>query len=267
MVNENPEEATPNEEPVAGEPGSEDENPAGGAEDGNETPDDGTSLNPKAFKGLQRRLSAKDREIQNLSQRVEELQSQSQTGDLSIDEVVQLVRPVIQRIAQDDPDYARQVASGIAAHIDQRRNQTAQQELNQYKERERKQAEEQDVLNDLRETAADLGADPDDDGIDYGDASMSLRERLALVRQSAKELARPAEPTPPKPKPNTSEVVSSNAGRPPNPRGNKVEYTRADYDKELAAFTDTRKREHLVKAQEIKAYLVAEAEKNLRRPD
>lgn len=262
MVNEDRDPATREEEPVEAEPGSEDFDAADG--DAGTEDSGGTDLNPKAFKGLQRRLSAKDRELQQLTQRVQELQSQTQSGALSVEEVVQLVKPVIDNIKADNPDLARSLAQSIAMTIDQRQNRSAQQELNAIRQREQQEQEEQEVLSELRGVAADFGVDPDDDEIDYGSPSQSWRERLALVRQSAKELAKPAKPTKPKPAPNTNEVVNDNGGKPPS-RKREVEYTKADLDKALATYTDTHKREHLEKANEIRQALVAQAEKNLTR--
>ena len=251
------------EEQVEGQPGSEEFESSGGTPDEEEV-GEGTDLNPKAFKGLQRRLSAKDRELEEARRQVQELQSKTASGALSVEEVVQLVRPVIDSIKQDNPELARQMAVNIAATIDARNNQSAQQELAALRAKERQQAEEQDVLSDLRELASDMGADPDDEELDYGDPSMSLRERMKLVRQSAKELSQPAKPAP-KPKSNTGAAVSSNQGSPPSPKPKTPTYTKADLDRELAAYTDTHKRQHLEKAGEIRAALVAQAEANLHR--
>lgn len=262
MVNQNSEAATPTEEPVEGEPGSEELETSGGATD-REGVGEGTDLNPKAFKGLQRRLSAKDRELSDAQKRIQELQSKAQSGALSVDEVVQLVKPVIDTIKADNPDLARQLAMSVAATIDQRRNMSAQEELDAIKRQQQSQTEEAEVLSELREVAADFGVDPDDEDIDYGSPGQSWRERLALVRQSAKELAKPAKPTQPKPKSNSGDAVNDNGGRPPAPKPKAPQYTRADLQRELSAYNDTRKREHLQKADEIRKALVSQAEARL----
>lgn len=261
MEDVNQDAATQNEELVEGTPGSEDVETSGG--DSGREEAGGTDLNPKAFKGLQRRLSAKDRELAEAQSRIQELQSQAQSGALTTEEVIRLVKPVIDSIKEDNPELARNLAISIASTIDQRQNQSAQQELNAIKAREKAQEEEQATIADLREVASDLGVDPDDEDLDYGQPGQSWRERLALVRQTAKELAKPAKPTQPKPRQNTGDAVNDNGGTPPAPKPKAPQYTKADLDKELAAYTDTHKREHLVKAEEIRNALVAQAESRL----
>ena len=223
----------------------------------------GTNLNEQAFKGLQRRLTAKDRENKELQSRVSELQTQNQSGGLSTEAMLALVRPLIAKINEHDPDSARALATQIAAGLTARQNQQLQEQVNAQANRQKQEQEESETLNDLRALATDLGVDPDSQLVDYGDTSMSLRDRMAIVRETAKDALKPAKPTAPKPTVSNGGAANPNPGAPPSPRPQSKVYSREDYGKALAAYRASPTKENMARAKEIKEALVTSLEATL----
>jgi len=253
--------ATPSEELPNGDPGSDPENTNSGETNDEEV--GGTNLNEKAFKGLQRRLTAKDRELAELKASIQNLQSQNQSGGLTDEATLALIRPLIQKIAQDDPQFAQTWAAQYAAQAQARQNQHLQAQINETKTKQEREDEEAGIMADLRELAEDLGADPAASTVDYGDPSMTLRERMAAVRETAKVANRPAKPTPPKATVANGGAANPNPGQPPSPRPQAKVYDRAEYSKALADYRAKPNKANMAKVEEIKKALVSAAESTL----
>lgn len=260
IVNDNT--ATPNEEPVAGEANGSDPTEALSGNTGTED-SGGTNLNDKAFKGLQRRISAKDQEIQTLKSQIAEIK-QSSTASGGLDErTIRLIQPLVQRIAKDDPDYARQWAAQVQAQLLAEQNRQLEEEVNSKKNQAKKQQEEAAVLADLRALAAELGVDPDSDLLDYGDETMELRERMTLVRQSVADAKKAAKPTAPKPAPSSAATHNTNPGVPPTAKPAPKTYTRNDLQTALAEYRAKPSTANLARANEIRQALIKSMEESL----
>lgn len=258
MDNLDPDAATQEvEEPVGGaEPGSEPENKSGG-----------TDLTPEAFKGLQRRLSAKDRENAELRRQVEDIARRNQSGGLSDPNTLALIRPLLQKLNETDPEFARQYAAQLRDQMLERENQELKARLsNQDQIREAEEAERRN-MNELRALARDLGANPDSPLIDYGDSTMWIHERMSLVRETAKEAAKPVNtPATPAPTVSNGQNHNPNPGVPPSPKPQAASYTQEDYSKALAAYREHPCSQHMQRAQEIKNAMVSALEKELPDP-
>ena len=257
----NDESATPSEEPTNGEPGSEPND--GSAGDSGTENSGGTALNAQAFKGLQRRVSAKDREIDTLKSQIANLQSQTSPGGTLDETTLNLIRPLVQRVAKDDPEYARSWAMQLQAQMTADQNQKLQKQLDQRTTAEQREQEESSTLADLRDLANDLGVDPASPLLDYGEADMPLRERMALVRQTASEAKKVVKPSAPKPTVSNGEAHNANPGVPPAPKPPTRTYVADDYTKALAEYRKQPNAANMAKAREIKDALVKGVESTL----
>ena len=182
-----------------------------------------------AYKGIQRRLDREQRERARLEAQIEELRKNGNgQPDMS------LVMPILTALREKDPEAAQRIAIQL-------REQMREAELNQYRTQDQQRQQQEEVARveaanvaQLRAIAQDLGADPDSPLIDYGDSSMFLHERMALVRESAKDAIAPATPvTPPSNAPTAGRTHNLNPGTPPTPTGEQPVPTKADYDAAL----------------------------------
>lgn len=197
-----------------------------------------TALTEEAFKGLQRRVSAKDREIERLTSELDEAKNAARTAPLN-DAAAQAAARALQELNAVDPDKARALALELRETMLNQQQRQMSDTANAEAERRNAETREQAVVNELRRLAADLGADPDSSLIDYGNPSLPIAERIALVRETAKATAKPA--TPPAPKPSVSDGTAHNGdlGVPPTPRkDNGAVVTDAMYQKALAAYRE-----------------------------
>lgn len=191
------------------------------------------------YKGLQRVVASKDKRIADLEQQVAVSRQRGDTPQ-QMEMLKRTVAPFLQELAQTDPDRARALALNIA-------QQMKNAELEDYKAREQNTQEqnliaeaERQNLDELRETARDLGADPDDDTIEYGDSSEYLSARIRRVRQQAREAAKEAAPTHRvKPRQDEGTAHNANPGRPAEPRVNANIPTEADWQAALHAYQTT----------------------------
>lgn len=262
-MSDNPEgQVIENENPAEEEvPGSEPKDGSGG----NETPQATFNDTPEAYKGLQRRLNQRDEEVKSLQRQIEELRQANQSGrGLDTNAIKALVTPILQDIAQDDPQRARALAQQIAA-------QMQQQELQQYREHERAREQERALadaearnMEELRAIAKDMGADPDSDLIDYGGPTQYLSDRIKKVRETAREAIKPVEPSE-TPKPNVGQGTAHNPnpGVPTQPRAKPAAPSRAEYQQALLDYNRNPTPAKMAEIRELKGRLQAELEKNL----
>lgn len=152
------------------------------------------SMPDEAYKGLQRELSKRDRQIRDLQKQINDTvqSSVSATGEIS-EEADRIIKGLIAVIGQNDQGLAQAALMGYEQH-------RLKMENERLKAAPSKSAPVEDNDEDLRALAVDLGADPDSPLIDYGDSSMSYSQRVSLTRRTARAAAAPASPVQPSPR-------------------------------------------------------------------
>mgnify|MGYP000866650115 CR=1 FL=1 len=223
------------------------------------TDSSGTQLTPEAFKGLQRNLSAKDRQIQELQAQI--ARASNQTQGIPEEQLAAFLRPLLTQLSELDPDAAKRAAENVRATFLAYQNQQLKSRDQQSEQARLRQEAEDRAVAQLRGIAEDLGADPDSPMLGYGDDSMWLQDRIALVRESAKKATAPAKPKA-APKASASEGTAHNAnpGVPPSttPRG-PAPVTKAAYDEALADYARSPSPTKMAKLQEMRDALRAQA--------
>lgn len=204
-----------NETPVTseGEPGDEGSQPEEIFE--STPPSDPPASQPTsdgpdaAYKGLQRVLEKEKAKSRELEGQIQRLKSQPQNGQSDA-----IIQALIGEIIKVDPERGNQLYADYRVWATQTENQRLRTQ-SQEDEQERiiRQAEERN-MEELRAIAADLGADPDNPAIDYGDSNEWIAERITKVRASAKAAVKPVKPVAP-PKRTVDETHNTQQGTPP----------------------------------------------------
>lgn len=162
-----------------------------------------------AYKGLQRVLEKskqRERELETQLQRI-----QSQPADAASD---QIIAGLINEINQSNPERAAQLQAGFATYRTVMENQRLRNAIDaDAQDRMFRDAEERNMA-ELRAIVSDLGANPDDPRIDYGEADSWIAERITKVRASAKVVAAKATPVTP-PQRTVDEQHNTQPGTPP----------------------------------------------------
>lgn len=169
-----------------------------------------TAMPDEAYKGMQRALEREKARSRELETRLQ----QAVTAPVDTNSA-QVVNALLTEIARDNPERAQALAQSyhayrLAAENEALRNQQGMQE----QERLYREAQERN-MQELRATAAALGADPNSPLIDYGDPDNdSIAERLSKVRSSAAAALKPATPVTP---PVREATHNTQPGTPPTP--------------------------------------------------
>lgn len=163
-----------------------------------------THMPDEAYRGLQRRISDKDRKITDLEGQIEGAKAEPGTNAAEFD---MIVSGLIGEIAKTDPDRAQQLTAGVVTYKVNRENQQLKAGA-QAQERETEtaviQRENREVLEGM---AQDYGIDSASSLVDYGSDDEPLAARMQKVMLSAKAAAQPAEVVTPPPPPADAPVI------------------------------------------------------------
>lgn len=204
----------------------------------------------EAYKGLQRHLDRQQQENATLRAQIEELRTQpaSQQNDAAIMEMLRALH-------EKDPAAAMVMAERL-------RTKALESEVQNHRSREQARSQqeqyakvEESNLAELRATAQAFGADPASPMIDYGTPAMFLHERMARVRETARQAVTPATPvTPPVRTP--AQAHNSQPGVPPTPRVTDKPVTDSEFQAALSAVRAHPSKETREKAESLRKKLM-----------
>ena len=150
----------------------------------------------EVYRGIQRAVSKKDQQINELREQLNQLQSAPKNEGNSYLE--KLAQNALRELQDADPDRAREIQSSF--QYEQMKSQLEEFQRREQEERTNAWLREISQKNReaLRAIASDWEVDPDDPRIDYGDDNEAYADRVRRVNQAVKELARKATPVTPK---------------------------------------------------------------------
>jgi hypothetical protein len=201
---------------------------------------------------MQRHLDRQKQENANLQRQIRELQSQPATAYTE-----QSVMRLLRALHEKDPAAAMAMATELRAQANDSELQTLRNRESQRAQEAQIREVEAQNLSELRETAKALGANPDSPLIDYGDPSMFLHERMALVRSTASKAKAPAEPVT-TPTRTPAQTHNAQPGVPPTPRRGTAKVTEADYAAALSAHQRKPSAATRAKMEELRNALTAQ---------
>lgn len=207
--------ANPADEQVAGS------QPGQTQEDGSPPASGDTSDPSEAYKGMQRLVSKKDKEIAELRAQVSQSERSPENDEMTkLETQRQQAQTQIDALRRD-PERASEATEAqlkLDALYNQRKLTLVEEERDQAQRYAEYERTEVGNIAALRDLASDLGADPDSPMIDYGDPTKDyLSDRMTMVRESARAATAPATPvTPPKATIADGSAHTSNPGTPPN---------------------------------------------------
>lgn len=150
----------------------------------------------EVYRGIQRTVSKKDQQIQELREQLAKTQSEPKNEGNSYLE--KLAQQALRELEDADPDRAREVQTNF-------RSEQMRAQLEDYQRREQEERTNawlRDISQKNREAlrglASDWDVDPDDPRLDYGSDNEPYADRVRRVNQAVKELARKADPVTPK---------------------------------------------------------------------
>lgn len=150
----------------------------------------------EVYRGIQRTVSKKDQQIQELREQLSKVQNAPKNEGNSYLE--KLAQQALRELEDADPDRAREIQSNF-------QSEQLRAELEQYRTREQEERTNawlRDISTKNREAlrgiASNWDVDPDDPRLDYGSDNEPYAERVQRVNQMVKELARKADPVTPK---------------------------------------------------------------------
>lgn len=203
--------ATPPEENPASEPvtGSQPTEPVA------QEPAPAATMPDEAYRGLQRRISDKDREITRLEAELEGAKAEPGTSAAEFD---MITSGLIEEISKHDPDKAERLKTGMVTYRVNLENRTLKASASaQAMETEAEviNRENREVLEGM---ARSYDIDPASSLVDYGSEDEPLATRMQKVMVSAKAASQPADPvTPPQP-PADAAVVQPGVPATPAPQ-------------------------------------------------
>lgn len=173
----------------------EDQAPHNSDQAGSDSGENPADFPPERYRGIQRQLSAAERRVQEAEARAKQLEDQLKDSTST-----SMLEAVLTELQKADPDKAADVAGKLETQALRDRLNRIEQE----RETERQQVELNKMfqeaiarnMEELRETARAMGADPDSSRIDYGEDNEPIHARIRKVRESVLAL-RPRNPAKP----------------------------------------------------------------------